>query len=106
MKITFTSVELADLYEGRKPKRKEWKSNIQMVRQFIRTVKKLEAATNIEDLMQFGSLHYKKLTDDPRGMSAVWINNQYRLHFKEIENDTNPPTVVLLEIEQISNHYQ
>lgn len=106
MEISFNNQELADLFEGIKPKRKEWKSNAQMVKQFVNTVVKLRSVEKVEELMQFGGLHYKKLTDDPNGMCAVRINQQYRLHFKEVENDLDPPQVVLFEIEKITNHYQ
>lgn len=106
MEIVFTSEELADLYEGQKPKIKQWKSNPTLVKQYIKTVEKLKAATKIEELSTFGSLHYKKLRDNPDGMSAVRINDQYRLHFKEIYSDEEPPKVVLLEIRKITNHYK
>ena len=106
MEISFKDQELADLYEGKKPKKKEWKSNPQLLKQFVKTVVKLRSVNKVEELTQFGGLHYKKLTDEPNGMSAVRINNQYRLHFKEIENDIDPPVVVLFEIEKLTNHYQ
>ena len=106
MEITFSDNELADLYEGLKPKKKEWKSNPALIRQFVKTVDTLASAEKIEDLNTFGGLQYKKLTDDPKGMSAVRINKQFRLHFMEITNDADPPKVVLLEIREISNHYK
>lgn len=66
----------------------------------------MRTVTTVEQLMQFEGLHYKKLTDDPDGMSAVRINKKYRLLFKEIENDEDPPRVVLFRIEKITNHYE
>lgn len=106
MDITFRDIGLARLYEGNKPKRKEWKSNPHMVKQFVKTVNQMSAVTTVEQLMQFRGLHYKKLTDDPDGMSAVRINKQYRLLFKEMVNEEDPPRVVLFQIEEITNHYE
>lgn len=106
MQISFSDPDLARLYEGRKPKRKVWKSNPQLVKQFIKTVNQMRTVTRVEQLMQFSGLHYKKLTDIPEGISAVRINKQYRLHFKEIENDEDPPRVVLFQIEEITDHYE
>lgn len=106
MEIVFADVELGALYEGIKPKKKEWKSNPSLVKQFVKTIEKLASAEKVEDLNTLGGLHFKKLTDDPDGMSAVWINDQYRLHFMEITNDADPPQVVLLEIWEITNHYK
>lgn len=106
MEITFYDTNLARLYEGKKPKRNEWKSNAQMVKQFIKAVNQMRSVTTVEQLIQFGGLHYKKLTDHPNELSAVRINKQYRLLFTEIENDEDPPTVVLFRIEEITKHYE
>jgi|SRR5690554_3198037 len=106
MEIHFGDSDLARLYEGKPPKRKEWKSNAQMIKQFIKTVNQMRAATTVEQLMRFGGLHYKKLTNDPEGMSAVRINKQYRLHFKEITNNEDPPRVIIFRIDKITNHYE
>ena len=106
MKIIFADKELADLYEGKSTKRKGWKSNPGMVKQFVKTVTRLASVERIEDLGNFKGLRYKKLTDDTEGLSAVRINEKFRLHFKEIINAEDPPRVVAIEIRKISNHYK
>jgi len=106
MEVTFNDPELTALYEGEPVKRKELKSNATLSKQFVKTINQLKGVDKVEQLMQIKALDYKKLTDDPDGMSAVWINKQFRLHFLEIVNNENPPKVVLLQIEKITNHYK
>ena len=106
MEIDFKDEELADLFEGKKVKNKRYKSNQQLIRQYVKTVKKLMAANRIEDLLQSTSLNYEKLGGNRSGTSSVKINLQYRLLFSELTNEENPPEVILLSIEEISKHYE
>jgi proteic killer suppression protein len=105
MEIEFKDAELANLYEGNKVKNKLFKSNPQLKNQYVKTVNILASVSRVEELNTFGGLNYKKLTNHPLGLSAVRINQKYRLLFKEVENEEDPPEVVLFEIEEISNHY-
>lgn len=106
MEINFKSRLLIDLYEGRNVKEKEFKSNKELVKQYVKTVEKLRAAQKIEQLFQFAGLNYEKLKGDLNGKSSVRINKQYRLIFEEITDGVNPPVVILLNLEEISKHYQ
>lgn len=109
MDIEFKESELADLYEGKPTKDKRFKSNPKLVEKYIRTIDKLKTAFSIEDLYRLHSLNYEKLTGDLTGRSSVRIDKKYRIIFEEINStskreDTITP-IVILSIEEISNHY-
>ena len=59
MQITFKNKLLEDLYENRKVNDKRFKSNPTLVKQYIKTVNKLKAATKVEQLYQFSGLNYE-----------------------------------------------
>lgn len=105
MDISFSEPKLAALYEGQKVTDKNFRFPPELIRQYIKTVKKLESVTRIEQLFQFSSLNYEKLKGDLKGFSSVRINKQYRLIFQEIQSDDAPFEIVLLDIVEISNHY-
>jgi proteic killer suppression protein len=104
MEIEFRDKLLADLYEGKVVSDRRFKSNQQLVNQYIKTVNKLHNALRIEDLYQLHSLNYEKLVGSREGQSSVRINDKYRLVFEEVQ-DSNSKQVVLLALEEISNHY-
>lgn len=109
MDIEFKQTELADLYEGKPIKDKRFKSNPKLVEKYIRTIDKLKTALNIEDLYRLHSLNYEKLSGDLAGRSSVRIDKKYRIIFEEInsaskQEDAITP-IVVLSIEEISNHY-
>jgi proteic killer suppression protein len=106
MDINFQNQLLADLYEGKKVNDKRFKSNPTLVKQYVKTVNKLFAINHIEDLYVLISLNYEKLSGDRIGQSSVRINDQFRLIFEEILSDTEPYQVIMLALEEISNHYQ
>jgi proteic killer suppression protein len=106
MEIKFNNQLLIDLYEGNKVNDKEFRSNPTLIKQYVKTINKLKAASKIEQLFQFSGLNYEKLKGDRKGLSSVRVNLQYRLIFEEIKNDKEPFEVVLLEIEELSKHYQ
>lgn len=105
MEIEFNNQELEDLYEGKKVKNKIFKSNPQLVSQFIKVVGKLYSAPQIEDLYQITSLNYEALSGDRKGQSSVRINEKYRLIFVEIREEKEPFGVKIILIEEITNHY-
>lgn len=105
MELEFNNIELADLYQGKKVKNKMYKSNPTLVKQFVKTIKYLIQAKKIEELLQLKGLHYEKLERDRVGQSSVRINDQYRLIFIEKMDDSDPPKVVLLQIEEITDYH-
>ena len=106
MEVSFKSQLLVDLYEGNKVKDKEFRSNPNLIKQYVKTVDRLKSVEKIEQLFQFAGLNYEKLKGNYKGSSSVRVSNQYRLIFQEILSDEEPFEVVLLEIEELSNHYQ
>jgi len=105
MNIIFTKQYLADLYEGNSKPYKQYKSNPQLIKQYVKTINKLKAINKIEDLYQLHSLRYEKKEGNLNGVSAVRINIQYRLLFNEVATD-NENLIDLLEIQDISKHYE
>jgi proteic killer suppression protein len=57
----------------------------------------LDAAPDELSIRNWKSLQYKKLEGDKHGRRTVRINDQYRIVFT-IDEDTNPPTIVIWEI--------
>lgn len=109
MEIEFKHQSLADLYENKPTKDKMFKSNDKLIGKYIKTVNKLKVATRIEDLYQLHSLNYEKLRGELSGHSSVRIDDKYRLIFEEItstpEQEGVITPIVILRIEEISNHY-
>lgn len=103
MEIEFRNQELEDLYEGKKPTSKEFKSNANLVKNYIKTVKKIQAAPDLNTLKMIGSLNLENLTNHPQGFSSVRIDGKYRLIIELVTDDSEE--VNLIGIEEISNHY-
>lgn len=106
MEIKFVKEYLKDLYEGFTKPYKEYKSNPQLVKQYVKTINKLKAITKIEQLYQLKSLHYEKKEGNLKGVSAVYVNEQYRILFTEVASTSDNPTIDILEIEDLSKHYE
>jgi len=106
MEILFNNQLLEDLYVGNKITDRQFRSNPALVKQYIKTVKKLQSIDKIEQLFQFAGLNYEKLKGNFSGYSSVRINQQYRLIFEEIANTKEPFEIVLLQLEEISKHYE
>ena len=60
MEIIFKKQYLSDLYRGIVKPYKEYKSNPQLVKQFINKINTLKSVTRIEQLYQIKSLQYEK----------------------------------------------
>ncbi|MBF8964057.1 type II toxin-antitoxin system RelE/ParE family toxin [Pontibacter sp. FD36] len=106
MEIKFRQQYLEDLYEGKKSKEKRFKSNQSLVNQYVKTVKKLEGITVFEQIYQLKSLNFEALSGNLQGLFSVRINDQYRLIFDIVRNTEPPFEVQLLELEEISKHYE
>lgn len=106
MKIKFQKAYLEDIYQGNTKPYKEYKSNKQLVVQYVKTINKLKAITHIKQLFQLKALRYEKLTGNLKGLSAVAVNMQYRIIFKEVASTSNELLIDILEIEELSKHYE
>ena len=105
MNIEFDDKALEELYTtGTTKERKYKKLSQDVVKQYIKTLNYIKAATRGEDLYLIKSLHYEKKKGVLKGIEVVWINTQYRLHF-ESSPDGNGIVVNALLIE-ISKHYE
>lgn len=104
MEIEFLNEELAQYYEGNKVKNKELKSNKNLQKLFIKTIDRLKILENIEDMYLFNSLNYEKLTGNLQGKSSVRVDIKYRIIFEEKADENEKITI--LNIEELSNHYQ
>jgi toxin HigB-1 len=106
MEISFNNKLLEDLYVGNKVADKQFRSNPDLIKQYIKTVGKLRAVKKVEQLFQFHGLNYEKLKGNLAGYSSVRINKQYRLIFEEVANTSKPFEIVLFKLEEISKHYE
>lgn len=106
MEIKFQKTYLEEIYEGNTKAYKEYKSNKQLVSQYVKTINKLKSITKIEQLYQIKSLRYEKLTGNLKGLSSVAVNMQYRILFKELASISNELIIDILEIEELSKHYE
>ena len=106
MEIVFKKTYLSDLYEGKTKPYKEYKSNPQLVKQYIKTINTLKSVTRIEQLYQLKSLRYEKKEGNLDGVSAVWVNKQYRILFYEATSTSETLIIDILEIDELSKHYQ
>ncbi len=98
MDIEFEDDYLADLYEGKQVRGKP-KFQKELIKQFIKTINKLQSSNRIEDLMMFKSLKFEKLVSSD--LYSVRVNIQYRLEFKIFEDE-----IIQLSIVKLSNHYE
>jgi len=106
MQIDFKKEYLQSLYENKKSNDNRFKSNPQLIEQYIKTVNKLKSITKIAQLYQLKSLQYRKKIGDLKGISGVYINKQYRLLFEEIADENPPHEIKILALEEISKHYE
>jgi toxin HigB-1 len=106
MEIKFQKEYLSDLYQGNAKPYKEYKSNPQLVKQYIKTINTLKSVTRVEQLYQIKSLHYEKKIGNLNGISAVYVNKQYRILFNEVASSPDEIKIDVLEIEELSKHYE
>lgn len=99
MEIVIKDQKLLELYIGNRSK----KIQPAIVKKFKDVVYSLSKCRRIEDLNEYKGLRYEKLKGNLAGYSAVRLNNKYRLVFREVIINNQ---VGLLEILEISNHYQ
>lgn len=95
--------KLSDLYKGITVKERRYRYPPKLIKQYIKTVKKLESVGKAEELFQFHSLNYQKLIGQQKDYSSVIINKKFRLLFHEVVAEEEPFEVNLLVITEISN---
>ena len=104
MVVAFEKEYLRDLYEaGKSDKKHRFQPDI--VKRYKRGVDYLKQARNIEELFLLPSLHYEVLKGDKAGVSAIRVNDQYRIEFI-VEQVSEPIVVTICNIIELSNHYK
>lgn len=105
MNIEFENKALEDLYLTGNTADKMYKRlPDDVVKRYIKVVNYLRGVRRVEDLFFINSLHYEKKEGDLKGVEVVWINGQYRLHFRSSPDEQGALTNALLTA--ISKHYE
>lgn len=105
MKVIFEKEYLRDLYTKGKSSDKKYRFQPQIIRKFSWVIDLMIGMRNVNSLSQYGSLHYEHLRGDKDGISSVRINDQYRIEFREEEEDGHSIATICRIIE-LSNHYK
>lgn len=103
MNVSFVDSKLSDLYKGITVKERRYRYPPELIKQYIKTVKKLESVEKVEELFQFHSLNYEKLKGQQKDFSSVRINKKLQLLFHEVVSEEEPFEVNRLTITEISN---
>ncbi len=105
MNIDFENTALEELYTTGATQDHQYKRlQPNIIKQYVKVVNYIKAATRLEDLYRIKSLHYEKKKGDLNGVDAVWINDQYRLFFKSSPDETG--IIVNALLFEISKHYE
>lgn len=105
MVITFDKEYLRELYQNGKTTDKKYRFQPQIVKKFTRVVNLMIEVRDVQQLAQYGGLHYEHLHNDKQGISSVRVNDQYRIEFKE-ELQEGQSIATICNITELSNHYK
>ena len=106
MIIEFEQEYLRELYEEGKAAGKKHRFQPEVIKQYQKTIERLEITNKIEDLFQISSLNYEKLSGNKKGLESVRVNNQYRIEFKSSITGEEPDVLTICSIVELSNHYK
>jgi proteic killer suppression protein len=106
MNVRFEKEYLVELYTTGKTTNKKHRFQPNVVNGYLKCVKALANASRMEDLYQYRALRYERLIGDKKGLSSLRINDQYRLEFREISSTTEPFTIEICSLVDITNHYK
>lgn len=105
MKVFFEKEYLENLYKKGFCNNKKHRFQPEIVKKYVKIVDLMISSPNILSLAKYNSLRYEKLIGDKSGLSSVRINNKYRIEFEE-HTEENETIATILNITEISNHYQ
>lgn len=105
MVVTFEKEYLRDLYEKGISLDKKHRFQPEIIKNYIRRIKTLEEANEIEDLFSINSLNYEILKGGKQGISSIRVNNQYRIEFT-VTRQESEPVITVCNILELSNHYK
>lgn len=104
MIVNFDKDYLRELYEtGESDKKHRFQPDI--IKRYIKSIDYLKSANGIEDLFWLPSLRYEVLKGDKAGISSIRVNDQYRIEFTVIEEESET-IVYICNILELSNHYK
>ena len=106
MKISFADDYLLTLYRGTPPGKPKYQ--LAVVKQFRKTVRFLQTASDTKQLKQFRSLNFEALVGKWEGYHSVRVNRQYRLILTVLNDEVQISEVGEEEIiiEEMNNHYR
>lgn len=105
MVVIFDKVYLKDLYCLGKTDDKKYRFQPEIVRKYVKVINTMRLASNVNDLMRIGGLHYERLVGDKKGFSSVRVNEKYRIEFIEKTEGENK-IATICNITELTNHYQ
>lgn len=105
MLVIFEKDYLRELYKDGKTSNKKHRFQPQIVRKYTRIIDLMNEVSNVQNLTQYGGLHYENLHGDKEGLSSVRVNDQYRIEFREII-DGEKTIAEVVSITELSNHYK
>lgn len=110
MLLTYKNDKLKNLCENPNyNKELAKKYGIEVARKLPRRIKELKAFASLNDVPTNPPFKRHKLTGNRRNQFAVNITNQYRLIFKQIENNIiieDLKQIKEIEIMEVSKHYE
>lgn len=104
MQLIFKSQLLIDLYTEKRIYSKQFQPAL--IKKFRIVIHGLMRLEDLNELKTNNGLRYEQLKGDRKGTSSIRLNNKYRLLFKEISSKDDINQIEILELLEISNHYQ
>lgn len=102
MVIEYDKDYLEELYQNGKCKNKKYRFQKTVVAKYQKRIDTLMAATRIEDLFVFNSLHFESLDN---GYYSIRIDYHYRLEFR-LRQEGADSILTICTVTDITNHYQ
>jgi proteic killer suppression protein len=78
----------------------------EIIKQFKIKVRILMSISTIKDLLQFKSLNFEKLKGKLSEFYSIRLNKQYRLIFKVSETENEETIIEIIQVTEISKHYE
>lgn len=78
----------------------------EIIKQFKMKVRILMSISTVKDLLQFKSLNFEKLKGKLKDYYSIRLNKQYRLIFKVSETKEQGTIIEIIQVTEISKHYE
>ena len=106
MIVKFEKAYLSELYYEGKCKSKKYRFQPDIVERYKRRIDTLHDSTCIEALYRIHALRYEVLSGDKAGVSAIRVNDQYRIEFVVTQDEQGDRQLTICNITELSNHYK